>query len=71
MTSDLTCDNEECTSRYKALNTVSETDTAARAHGWRVWRHEDMTLILCPTCVGYRVRRDPVPERLEGEQPLF
>lgn len=68
---DLTCDNDECYSRYKALNTLSETETAARVHGWRVWRSEGLTLILCPLCIGYRVRRDRAPERLEGEQPLF
>lgn len=67
---DLTCDNEECYSRYKALSTPSQTETAARVHGWRVWTSGGLSLILCPLCVGPR-RRDPVPERLDGEQPLF
>lgn len=77
---DLTCNNhQECGSVFLALDTVSETEAAARVHGWRVWRDivmfpgasEPMDLILCPRCVGQRARRDPVPERLDGEQPLF
>jgi hypothetical protein len=68
---DLTCSNDECYSRYQALETDSKTETAARAHGWRVWRSGGLDLVLCPLCVGWRVRRDPVPERLDGEQPLF
>jgi hypothetical protein len=69
---DLTCNNsQECGSVFLALNTEAETDAAARVHGWRVWTYGTMNLVLCPKCVGQRTRRDPVPERLEGEQPLF
>lgn len=68
---DLSCSNEECYSRFPAQDSDSKTETAARAHGWRVWRSGGLDLVLCPACIGYRVRRDPVPERLEGEQPLF
>lgn len=71
MTMDLTCDNEDCTSVYTALSSQARTDDSARVHGWRVWRSEGLSLILCPKCIGFRVRRDPAPERLEGEQPLF
>ena len=69
--SDLTCDNDDCHSTYQALNTQTRTDDSARVHGWRVWRSPELTLILCPSCIGFRFRRDPAPERLEGEEPLF
>ena len=68
----LTCDNvAECGSTYQALSSDSRTDDSARVHGWRVWRSDKIDLVLCPKCIGYRVRRDPIPERLDGEQPLF
>lgn len=69
---DLPCNNvAECRNVFLALSTDGETETAARVHGWRVWRYGTMDLVLCPQCVGYRVRRDPAPERLDGEEPLF
>lgn len=69
---DLACDNyAECGGLILARSTESETVTVAVAQGWRVWRDEALNLVLCPKCVGWRVRRVPPPERLEGEEPLF
>ena len=69
---DLTCDNApECPNVYPGQDSRSKTETAARVHGWRVWTSGGLNLTLCPLCVGQRVRRDPAPERLEGEQSLF
>lgn len=69
---DLTCDNyKECGGLILARDTQTVTESLARAQGWRVWRGNGLDLVLCPKCVGYRVRRDPVPDRLEGEEPLF
>jgi len=71
VTMDLTCSNDECYSRYDGLSSQTRTDDSARVHGWRVWRSQGLDLILCPSCIGYRIRRDKAPERLEGEEPLF
>ena len=71
-TDDLSCNNvADCGSTFQARGTQARTEDAARVHGWRVWRYDTMDLVLCPVCIGYRVRRDKPPERLDGEQPLF
>ena len=69
---DLPCDNApDCPNVYPGQDTPSQTDTAARVHGWRIWTSGGLSLRLCPICVGQRTRRDKAPERLDGEQPLF
>lgn len=69
---DLACNNApDCPNVYPGQGRMSQTETSARVHGWRVWTSGGLDLILCPACVGQRARRDKAPGRLEGEQPLF
>jgi hypothetical protein len=72
----LRCDNVDvCGSELLGQVTEAKTDDRARARGWHIYpwnsSSKDARHVLCPTCVGQRMRLRPGPEVLEGQRELF
>lgn len=72
---DLKCQTTQCLSYIPARSTQHETDDAARAAGWSVWRGlsiggQRQLTIKCSKCLGTkRSQASPSPEPYDV--PLF
>ena len=70
---DLRCQRKQCPSLVPARATTRETDDAARAAGWSIWRGrsiggQEQTTVVCDRCQGSK-RSKPSPEPYDV--PLF
>lgn len=74
MATDLACDDLHCDAHYLARDTLQQTIAGARAAGWRVYygtlhSGEWVSWATCP--YHSQIKREPVPQVLEGQMPLF
>jgi hypothetical protein len=72
----LRCDNVDvCGSELIGQITAAKTDDRARVRGWHIYpwgsSSKEARHVLCPACVGQRMRLKPGPEMLDGQWALF
>ena len=72
----LRCDNWHlCQSELLDQGNVTLTDDRARTRGWHIYpwtaKSTEARHVLCPACVGRRMRLAPPPPVIPGQDELF